>query len=332
MMTDSNRELRKKIMGYLVSQAIFAICELGVPDQLAGGPVRLQELARDSGADPDALRRFLRVLAGEGLFTEIDHDEYTLTPVGALLRTDVEGSLHHLAMLMGAEAYEAWGAAVHSVRTGTAAFDHVAGKPYFEWLAEHPQAAERFDRGQAGLVELRLVPLLERDWAGVASVVDVGGGEGVLMARLAQRHRHLAGVVYDLPHVVSVAGALLGDLGVGDRVSMVGGDFFDAVPAGADVYVLSQILHDWNDERASLILANCREAMPDHGRLLIVEQVLEEKAGADPAALLDLHMLVLLGGRERTRSDWERLLETNGFVLDSVVAGPRSSLLTARPR
>ncbi|MGA3488580.1 methyltransferase [Micromonosporaceae bacterium DT55] len=332
MTMDANRELRRKIMGYLVSQAIFVLCELGVPDRLAGGPVRLDILAGASGAEPDALRRFLRVLVGEGLFTETTPDNFGLTPMGELLRTDVEGSLHHLAGLMGGEAYDAWGSASHSVRTGTAAFDQVFGQPYFSWLADHPAAAARFDLGQAGLVEMRLLPLLDRDWAGVTSVVDVGGGNGVLLARLAARHRHVTGVVYDLPHVVTTAGPLLRDVGVGDRVVTVGGDFFEKVPAGADAYVLSQILHDWNDERAGVILANCRQAMPDHARLLIVEQVLDDDAGADPAALLDLHMLVLLGGRERTRSDWERLLAGSGFVLDSVAPGPRSSLLTARPR
>jgi hypothetical protein len=158
----------------------------------------------------------------------------------------------------------------------------------------------------------------------------VGGGNGVLLARLAARHPHLTGVVFDLPHVVDTAAGVLAGTAVADRVTTAGGDFFDKVPAGADAYVLSQILHDWNDERAAVILANCRQAMPDHGRLLIVEHVLSPDAGSAPEALLDLHMLVLLGGRERTLDDWQRLLTATGFTLESVNPGPRSSLLTAR--
>ncbi|MBB2942692.1 SAM-dependent methyltransferase [Actinoplanes lutulentus] len=330
MNQDNNAQLRRKIMGYLVSQAIFAVCELGVPDRLAAGPMPLPELARDRGADPDALRRFLRVLAGEGLFTEPAPDLFALAELGELLCTGADGSLHHLAGLMSGEAYQAWGAAPYSVRTGAAGFDQVYGMPYFAWLAENPAEAERFDQGQAGLVEVRLLPLLDRDWSGVTSVVDVGGGNGMLLARLAARHPHLTGVVFDLPHVVESAGPALTE--VADRVGTAGGDFFDKVPPGADAYVLSQILHDWNDERAGVILANCRQAMPGNGRLFIVEQILDPDAGSGPAALLDLHMLVLLGGRERTRADWERLLHETGFVLESVTAGPRSSLLTARPR
>ncbi|GII52753.1 methyltransferase [Planotetraspora thailandica] len=326
-----NALLRRKIMGYIVSQAIFSVSRVGVPDLLADGPRPLPELAAEAGVDMGALGRFLRVLAAEGVFAETTPDVFGLTPMGELLRTDVPGSLSHLAELMDGEAYQAWSGAVHSLGTGEPGFDQVYGMPYFSWLAENAEAAERFDRAQAGLVRLRLLPLLDRDWSGVRTVVDVGGGNGVLMATLLEKFPELTGVVFDLPHVLAGSEPVLEKAGVADRVRLHGGDFFTSVPAGGDVYVLSQILHDWNDEQATAILRRLREAMPSGGRLLILEQVLPETSEPDPATLLDLHMLVLLGGRERTEKDWRELLAGGGFSLSGLVRGPRSALLEALP-
>lgn len=327
---ERNECLRGKIMGYLVSRSIAAVCELGIPDRLADGPVPASTLAPAVGAHPGALSRFLRVLAAEGLFDEVEPDVFALTPLGALLRADTPGSLRHLVELMGGEAYEVWGAAEHSLRTGDAAFPQVHGQPYFEWLAAHPDAALRFDEGQAGLVELRQIPLLDRDWSGMTTVVDVGGGNGALMCRLLAGNPHLSGTVFDRPQVVAAAAPALAGFGVTGRSSVAEGDFFDRVPPGADAYVLSQILHDWPDREAARILHTCREAMHARSRLLLVEQVLPEGAGSSAAALLDLHMLVLLGGQERTRAQWEHLLSQAGFRLESVTEGPRSSVLEAR--
>ncbi|WP_199848164.1 methyltransferase [Streptomyces dysideae] len=325
-----NELLRRKIMGYLVSRSISAVCELGVPDRLATGPMPVAELAHAVGAHPGALGRFLRVLAGEDLFDEVAPDVFGLTPLGTPLCTNTPGSLHQLVELMGGEAYRVWEAADHSLRTGDAAFPPVFGQPYFEWLTEHPDAAKRFDEGQAGLVELRLLPLLGLDWAGVGTVVDIGGGTGALLSRLLTGNAHLRGTVFDLPHVVAAAAPALADAGVADRATVAEGDFFERIPPGADVYVLSQILHDWADRDAVRILRRCRAAMSADSRLLIVEHVLPENAGAGAAGLLDLHMLVLLGGQERTLPQWESLLDRAGFHLVSVTEGPRSSVLEAR--
>lgn len=328
---DLNTLLRRKIMGYIVSQAILSVNQLRVPDLLGDGRLPLPDLATAAGADVTALRRFLRVLAAEGLFAEVSPDVFELTPMGGLLRTDVPGSLSHLAELMAHEAYQAWSAAVHSLRTGKPGFDQVYGIPYFSWLAKNADAAEQFDRAQAGLVRLRLLPLLDRDWSGVRRVVDVGGGNGVLLATLLAKFPELTGVLFDRPHVLIGSEAVLANAGVADRVLLQGGDFFVGVPNGADVYVLSQILHDWDDDRAMVILRCCHEAMPASGRLLILEQVLPEALEPDPAVLLDLHMLVLLGGRERTEKDWRELLGRSGFTLNDLVRGPRSALIVATP-
>jgi hypothetical protein len=328
---DANALLRRQIMGYLVSQAIFAVTELDVVEQLDAGPVPAAELARRVGADADALARFLRVLVAEGLFTEAPAGSFGLTPLGQLLRRDTPGSLRHFASLMAGEAYQAWSAAVHTLRTGQPAFDVVFGKPLFDWLGAHPEAAAAFNAAQAGLVELRLLPLVQRDWAGVGTVVDVGGGTGRLLATLLGRHRHLRGVLFDRPDVVAGADRTLAGAGVADRCAVVGGDFFAAVPAGGDVYLLAQILHDWDDARAVAILRRCAAAMRPAARLLILEQVIPTGADPHPAKLLDLHMLVLLGGRERTEGQWRQLLAAGGFELVSVDCSARSSLLEARP-
>ncbi|MCV7039405.1 methyltransferase [Mycolicibacterium moriokaense] len=318
-------------MGFIVSQAISTVCELGVPEVLSDGPRSPHYLATSVGANADALRRFLRVLVAEGLFDEDTLGRFSLTDAGELLRMDTPGSLRHLVKLMSNEAYTVWGHALHSVRTGKESFSEAFKKPYFEWLSEKPLAAQEFAEGQAGLVEMRLLPLLNRDWSDIATVVDIGGGEGTLVSRLLRAQIHLKGVLFDLPHVVSGSGSKFRSAGVDDRVAIVGGSFFDEVPPNGDVYVMSQILHDWDDKSAGKILGNCRRAIPEHGRLLIVEQVLPEAATAHPMALLDLHMLVLLGGRERTATEWSRLLFDNGFTLESITPGPRSSVIEATP-
>ena len=330
-MQAENAELRRKISGFIISQAIYAVGRLGIADLLADGPVAAEDLAAATGVDADALQRFLRALAAEDMFVEEPAGTFALTRLGGLMRSDVPGSLVHFSALMAEEAYVAWSEALHSLRTGKAAFEEVYGKPHFEWLAEHPEASEKFNRAQAGLVALRLLPLLERPWNDVGTVVDVGGGNGVLLTELLGRHEHLEGIVFDLPHVVAEAKRTLAEGGVADRATCVGGDFFDRIPAGRDVYVLTQILHDWSDDEAVTILRRTRDAIPADGRLLIVEQVVPAGDAPHPAKLLDLHMLVLLGGKERTEAQWIDLLTRGGFELVSVTHGPRSALLEARP-
>jgi hypothetical protein len=321
---DDYRRLRHKIMSYIVSQAIFAVTEAGVIDSLGEGPADAAELAHRAGVDRDALTRFLRVLVAEGLFTESPPGTFGLTTMGSYLRVDRPGSLRHLVTLMADEAYGVWGRAEHSLRTGTPAFSEVFGSAMFDWLAQHPERSAAFDRAQAGLVTKRMAPLVQWDWSDVRTLVDIGGGNGTLLRGLLARYPHLQGVLFDLPHVVKEAD-------VGDRCRLVGGDFFDKVPPGGDVYVLAQILHDWSDDDAIRILSRIAEAMPGHGRLLVLEQVMPDDDKAHPEKLLDLHMLVLLGGRERTLADWRELLDAGGFELLRTESASRSSLLVAAP-
>jgi SAM-dependent methyltransferase len=324
-------ELRRKLMGFIVSQSIVAVTELGLVDQLADGPATVHELAAAADASPDALSRILRVLVGEGLFAQDAAGRFTLTPMGGLLQTGVPGSLRHFAQLMTGEAYQAWGAALYSARTGRPAFEQVFGKPLFDWLEDHPVESARFHEGQAGLVTLRMLPLLDRDWDAVSTVADIGGGSGALLAGLLHAHPHLRGILLDLPQVVREAERALASSGLADRVQCVGGDFSRGVPAGADVYVLAQILHDWDDEQAVAILRQCRRVLPPEGRLLILEQILPEDGQPHPAHLLDLHMMVMIGGRERTLTQWRSLLAAGGFAITGTVGQVRSALIEAQP-
>lgn len=323
-------QLRRKLMGFIVSQAIVAVTELGVPDRIADGPADVTDLACAVGADPVALRRFLRALAAEGVFTEDEHGRFGLTAMGMLLRTESPGSLRHFARLMTGEAYRAWSDAEYSVRTGLPAFERVFGMPMFEWLADHDRASVRFNAAQAGLAEVRMSPLLDRDWSGTSTVVDVGGGNGALLSGLLNAHPHLRGILFDLPHVAGEAERKLAAAGLSDRVRCVGGDFRDGVPAGGDVYVLAQILHDWDDTTAVEILRQCRRALPAQGRLLILELIVPENDVPHPAKLLDLHMMVMLGGRERTLTEWRRLLADSHLEVTGTVDHTRSSMIEAQ--
>lgn len=320
--------LRPKIMGFIVSQAIFAVTKLGVVEALRAAPATAHSLATRTGTDADALARFLRLLATEGLLTEDRDGVFALTDLGALLAPD--GSLHHLATHLSDEVYRAWSAATHSLRTGKPAFDEVFGDSWFGWLANRPAESEAFNATQAALVTQRAHALLSRDWSDVNTVVDIGGGNGTLITALLRANPHLQGTLFDQPQVVAQASF---PPDTAPRCTAVPGDFFTSpLPPAQDRYLISQILHDWPDEAAGRILSNIREAMRPNARLLILDQVLPDTTTQPhPGRLLDLNMLILLGGRERSTSDWTSLLTTSGFTLTHITPGPRSSLIEATP-
>jgi DNA-binding HxlR family transcriptional regulator len=319
------------ISGMMRTQTIAAIAALGVADAIAAGVTGTDALAREVGADADALSRMLRLLEADGLVARDAPDVWRLTETGELLRDGVENSMRHLAMFFASELYDAWAGAESSLRGGPVAFSERFGMPFFDWVQTHPDMARRFDLAMSGTTAPRLVPLLERDWTSVATVVDVGGGNAALLETVLTRFPQLEGVSFDLPGVSERAAARLAGSPVAGRLRTEGGDFFEAVPGGGDAYVLAQVLHDWPDEACLRLLRACRRAAGERSVLLVLEQLVPDGAEPSPVKLLDLNMLILLGGRERTRREYETLFAAAGWKLTDVRAGPRSSLLEAVP-
>jgi O-methyltransferase domain/Dimerisation domain len=318
--------------GYRLTQALYVAAKLEIADRLVGGPRDADSLAREVGAHPDRLFRVLRALASFGVFTLDAERRFSLTPVGECLRSDAPGSLAAFSTFQGEEPYRAFGELLHTVRTGETAFDHIYGMGHFDYLAQHPDASATFHRAMAGALGVLDDPLEGCDLHDRHVVVDIGGGRGALLAAVLRRYPALKGILFDLPNAVTDAPAFLDSCGVKNRCEVRTGSAFDSVPSGGDVYVMSRILHDWSDEKASQLLRNCRKAIPDEGVLLLREGVLGEGAPPPARAQLDLIMMAVTGGRERTEAEWRELLRRAGFSLQTVLPGPRSQeLILAHP-
>jgi hypothetical protein len=336
-MREAREALRDLIHGYLRTQVLHAAAHLKIADHLADHPLSLAELARASGADPRLLRRLLNGLTAMGAIAE-EQGMFRLTPIGEGLREDVPGSLGSYAILSGEDYYQAWLGLEPTSTDNATPFERVFGVPVFTWYAQHPEAGDRFNRRMATRIA-SFAPAVVAccDLAAERRIIDIGGGHGLLLAAFLDRWPDARGVLFDLPGAAAGGERHLVDAGLADRVEVVGGDFFrpEDLPAGGDVYVLSQILHDWDDDRATTILRNIRGVIHSEGRLLVVEMLLPERvSGPHPAVDLDLIMLVLTGGQERSKTQFEGLLAGARFALDCVheeIAPGGISVLEARP-
>ena len=272
-------------------------------------------------AHPRALHRLLRTLTGFGVFADDGDGRFRLTELGHLLRTDIAGSLCDQALAVGDTHYAAFGELLHGIKTGRPGFDKAFGAPLFDYLAENQQAADTFDAALANLRSQATEPVLAAcDFANVRNVVDVGGGAGSLLFAILTQYPSIRGVLFDRPAVMKRAIARLDNPTIAARCRFVGGDFFKAVPADADVYLMRHVIHDWDDAKAVQILRNCRRAMGDGGKLLLIESIIE--AGDEPSLgkWMDLLMLALTGGMERTERDYRELLSRSGFQLARLTA------------
>ena len=318
--TSPRDTLLRMTNAFQVSQAIYVAATLGIADLLEDGPKSADELAETTGTHAPTLYRLLRALASVGIFIETD-GRFDLTPLAEYLRTDTPGSLRAFAMLIGQQSFwRSWGHLLHSVRTGEPAFRKVHGTGPFEYWATHPEEAAVFDAAMtshsSGVVD---AVVRSYDFSGIGVLVDVGGGEGGLLAAILAANPSLRGILFDQPHVVGTAGALLEWAGVANRCEVVGGSFFEAVPVGADAYLLKSVIHDWDAEAAIEILRACRAAMAERGKLLVVERVVRPGNDPDPAKFSDLNMLVIPGGQERTADDFELLYAEAGFKLNDII-------------
>jgi hypothetical protein len=312
------------IQGYRMTQALYVAAKLNIADLLQEQPKTSAELASALGVPPDPLQRVLRLLTSWGVFAELEHGRYTLTPLSTLLQSGVAGSVRASA-IVHVEVYgHAWGELLASVHTGTPGFEHALGMPFFAYLAQHTEAAAVYNAAIGGrtMADATEIPTVY-DFSGGHTLVDVGGGRGTLMATILHAYPHLRGCLFDQATVLHEARSVLETAGVAERCDLVAGDFFGAVPAGRDLYVLKWVLHDWDDARALRILTNCHHAMQEQGKLLVIEQILPSHNASSSALLSDLAVFLLYGGRERTEAEYRALLAAAGFTVVNVI--PTSS-------
>jgi hypothetical protein len=313
--------LTQMIFGAFVSQAVSVAAKLGVADLLAEQPQTVAALAAATETHERSLYRVLRTLASVGVFRETDDKVFELTPLAEPLRSDAPNSMRNGAIFMGAEwHWRVYGEMLHSVRTGKSAWSRANGAEVFDYFAAHPEHGEVFNRAMTDMSAVAAAAITEAyDFRGIDTLVDVAGGHGYLLAAALRANPDVRGVLFDLPQVIDGAPATLEREGVTDRVELSSGDFFASVPEGADAYMMKHIIHDWDDERALLILNNIRRAMRDDGRVLICETVVPEGNEPHFGKLMDLEMLVSPGGVERTAREYRDLLAQAGLELKRII-------------
>jgi hypothetical protein len=309
-----------------------AVCELRIADHLAGGPRSVEELARLTGTHALALYRALRALACKGVFTETSPGVFDLTPLAERLRTDHPESLRDAYPLLPADI-KAWAAIGYSLRTGQSAFQHVHGQTYWEYLAGHPDEAAKFDDAMESVTHRELRVLIPAyDWAELGTIVDVGGGNGALLAGILAAFPSVRGILFDQPSVVANAGPVLASHGVADRCEVVGGSFLTSpVPPGGDAYILKRVLYGWDDDQAVEVLRAVRAAMGDSSRLLLLEPVLEPGNTFDPGKLYDMLLLIIEGAGGRSLERLRDLFAKADLELVRMLPTRMLPIIEARP-
>jgi len=308
-------------MGHWVSRIVHLAAELGIADLLAGGPKTADELAGPTRTHAPSLYRFLRGLANLGILSEGAGRRFSLTPLGEAMKSGAPGAARSTVLTMASDWWvRGFQELDYSLKTGKSGFEKALGMPIFDYLAKDPEAASRFSDTMIGFHGAEPAAVAEAyDFSGLGTIVDVGGATGHMLATILERFPSPHGILFDLPHVLADATALLAARGVGDRVTLDAGSFFERVPVGGDAYILSHIIHDWDEEKCLTILGHVRQAMKPDGRLLLVEMVLPADDTPHPGKMLDLMMLVGPGGQERTVPEYDALLAKAGFKLARVV-------------
>jgi ubiquinone/menaquinone biosynthesis C-methylase UbiE len=326
-------KLTQMVFGAGLSRAISSIAELGVADLIeSGSPRPIEFLARVSGAHERSLYRILRFLAGNGIFQEKDNRHFDHTALSHCLRSDAENSFRPAAQI-GHRISSFWNGLHHSALTGESGFTKVFGQPLFSYLGTHPEVAQIFDAAMVAIHGHETPAMLDSyDFSSAHVLADIGGGSGSLIAATLQRFPKLKGILFELDHVIRRTGETWKTYGLGDRCSLIAGNFFESMPSGADTYLFRHIIHDWSDEQSVQILKNCRRVIPNTGRLLIIEAVVPTGNESSPAKDFDLVMLVLPGGIERTEEEYRVLLKEAGFQLSSVTpTGSAVSIVEGKP-
>jgi len=311
------------ISGHWMAQTVAVAARLRIADRLGDGASDPDELAAALNLHPRSVRRLLNALVGLGILDR-DENRYRLTEMGRYLRSDVAGSLHGYAEMLGSEwQWKAWAALEHSVRTGETAFDHVYQMPLFEWFARNDGDQGVFNAAMTSYASAVHLPVLDQyPFSDFNCVADIGSGQGHVLRRILQDHPHVRGIAFDLPQVAEVSRQAFAEAGLADRVEVVGGSFFESVPSGADAYVIGHILHDWDDGRSIELLRKIRDAAEPGARLLILEMVVPEDDSPHYARLMDINMMVCTSGHERTAREYADLVGAAGWSFLGVIDGP----------
>jgi O-methyltransferase domain/Dimerisation domain len=313
--------MMQMLTGCWLTQCLYVAAKLGIADHLKAGALSCEQLAEGTQCHAPSLYRVMRALASLGIFAETTPQCFELTPLAALLQTQRPDSMRDIAMMLGEEHYVAWGALLHSVRTGESGFEHTYEMDVFTYYRQTPDSAAIFDGAMSNFSAIENAAVVAAyDFTGLTHIVDVGGGQGSLVASILKQNPGLKGTVFDQGYVQNAAQKLFAEAGLADRSAFVSGDFFTSVPAQGDAYLLKHIIHDWDDERSIVILKQCHQAMADNGRLLIVEQVIPPGNTPFVGKLLDVNMLAMCpGGKERTAAEYATLLTQAGFELTQIV-------------
>lgn len=313
--------LLQMITSSWVSQAIYVAAVLGIADLLKDDPKNSSELAKATGTHARSLYRVMRALASVGIFAEIEDGRFELTPLAAYLQTDVPGSIHAIAIMLGESwHWQPWGNILHTLKTGNTAFKHVHGMKLFEYLTKNVEAAQIFNEAMTGTTApFNATITADYDFSSIGKIVEVGGGHGSLIASILKVYPTMQGILFDLPPVVIGAKHSIEAEGLAERCEIVGGDFFESVPSGGNAYILKNIIHDWDDTHAVAILKNCHRAIVENGKLLLVEALIPPRNEPSFGKFLDLEMLVMAGGCERTEAEYRVLFEAAGFHLTKVI-------------
>jgi len=307
--------------GAYVAGAVSCLAQLGIPDLIESAPKSAEELASQITADPQALYRLMRATASVGVLSEGPDGKFSQTPMSAVLRSDATPSLRALAIMGGREWHgRGWSHLEYCVRTGKPAVEQIYGAPIFEFLKQNPVEAQIFNDAMTQLSMIDGPAVAEAyNFDGIRSIVDVGGGHGLLLATILKRNMHLKGTLYEVPHVIE--GAANGPLKpVMERCTLASGDMFSSVPAGADAYIMKHIIHDWPDDLCLKILKACRKSVNSGGRLLVVDNVIQPGNDFSPGKFLDLQMLIFPSGCERTEKQFRHLFAAAGWQLSRIIS------------
>ncbi|MBL8149173.1 MAG: methyltransferase [Blastocatellia bacterium] len=326
-------QMLQMITGYWLSQAIYVAAKLNIADLLKDEPKNVDQLAQATQSNSEFLYRILRALASVGIFDEFESKTFRLTPLAECLISNTPNSVRDVAVFSGEEQYKAWGNILYSVKEGASAFQKTYGTSPFQYFVNHPEVSLLFDRSMSNVAHAtHLAILAVYNFSNIETLVDVGGGKGALLKAILRANPHLKGVLFDLPHVVQDSFDEEADADLKGRFEAVGGNFFESVPSGYDAYILSTVIHDWDDESSIKILKKCREAMRDDSKLLLSEFVIPPGNQPFFGKFLDLNMMIMTIGQERTEAEYKALYESAGFNLVRIIMTPsQTSIIEGVP-